>query len=114
MPVTCSVTGRLTAKLKKNLYRPHKAYIFLSTFSLLYIGFLCYDGIGGIDYESEYRELALNRKGFRRLSDHKLQFMLGSGSRDFVSLILGHNEPSAGGREDLAPASFELIVCHSR
>lgn len=49
--------GRLTAKFKKNLYRPHKAYIFLSIFSFLYIGFLgflCYNGKGGIDYESEY------------------------------------------------------------
>ena len=49
--------GRLTAKFQKNLYRPHKAYIFLSIFSFLYIGFLgflCYNGKGGIDYESEY------------------------------------------------------------
>ena len=52
-----SVFGRLTAKFQKNLYRPHKAYIFLSIFSFLYIGFLgflCYNGKGGIDYESEY------------------------------------------------------------
>ena len=51
------IHGRLTAKFQKNLYRPHKAYIFLSIFSFLYIGFLgflCYNGKGGIDYESEY------------------------------------------------------------
>ena len=40
--ISVTVHGRLTAKFKKNLYRPHKAYIFMSTFLFIYIGFLCY------------------------------------------------------------------------
>ena len=36
--------------------------------------------------------------------------MLGSGSRDFISFILCHNEPSAGGREDLSPALLDFFA----